>query len=331
MSLKNFFCVSVLLFFFTLPASAYKTKITVAVDGSGDFTSIQEAIYSTKAFPDKPITIFIKNGTYKEKIKVPAFNTHLRMIGEDPKKTIITWDDYFKKINKGRNSTFYTYTLKVEADDFIAENITIENSAGPVGQAVALHVSGNRVVFRNCRILGNQDTLYSTGENSKQYYDHCYIEGTTDFIFGSATALFSECQINSLSNSYITAASTPPDKKFGFVFMHCLLTASDNVEKVFLGRPWRDFANVAFIECRLEDHILPEGWANWGGTSRDKTAVFREFNNSGPGAITEKRVAWSHQLPPRKASCFKMKNILSPNLLNPVEVETWTSKPDITD
>ncbi len=176
-------------------------KMVVARDGSGDFTKIQDAIDATKAFPDKRISIFIKNGIYHEKVRVPAWNNMLSLIGEDAEKTIVIWDDYFDKIGRGRNSTFFTYTFKVEADDFYAENLTIQNSAGNVGQAVALHVEGDRCVFKNCRILGNQDTVYLNGKKSNHFFTNCTIEGTTDFIFGSATAVFSSCKIISKSDS----------------------------------------------------------------------------------------------------------------------------------
>ena len=221
--------------------------IVVALDGSGDYTSIQAAIDACKSFPDHRISIFIKNGVYHEKVRVPAWNTKLSLIGESMEHTVISWHDHFNSINRGRNSTFFTYTLLVEGHDFYAENLTIENTAGPVGQAVALHVDGDRCTFRNCRLLGHQDTLYAAGQNSRQYYDSCYIEGTTDFIFGAATAVFHQCTIHSKSNSYITAASTPEGKPFGYVFLDCRLTAKPDVDKVYLGRPWRDFARVAFL------------------------------------------------------------------------------------
>ncbi|HPG34589.1 MAG TPA: pectinesterase family protein, partial [Lentimicrobium sp.] len=211
---KNTFFVILtgLLLVFADSYAADKYEMIVAQDGSGDYTSIQDAIDATKAFPPQRITIFIKNGTYHEKVRVPSWNNKLSLIGESAEHTIITYDDFFKKIDRGRNSTFMTYTLLVEADDFYAENLTIINSSGPVGQAVALHVEGNRCTFKNCRIKGNQDTLYAAGQNSKQYYDSCYIEGTTDFIFGAATAVFNACTIHNLSNSYITAASTPKSR-----------------------------------------------------------------------------------------------------------------------
>jgi pectinesterase len=303
-----------------------KTKITVAQDGTGDFTTIQAAIESCKSFPDERIIIFLKNGVYHEKVKVPSCNNRLSIIGESVDKTIIIYGDFFNKINQGRNSTFFTYTLLVEADDFYAENLTIENSAGPVGQAVALDVEGDRCVFINCRILGNQDTLYAAGQNSRQYFSGCYIEGTTDFIFGAATVLFEGCTINSKSNSYVTAASTPKGKPFGYVFLDCKLTASEGVTKALLGRPWRDYANVVFIKCDLGTHIAPEGWANWDKTTRDKTAYFAEFANKGAGANTEKRLAWSHQLTAMEAKKYTLENILASKLTEEPLATEWAKK-----
>lgn len=285
-------------------------KITVAQDGSGDFTTIQSAIDAAKAFPDKRITIFVKNGIYREKIVIPSWNNMLSLIGEDAGKTIITGNDYFNKINRGRNSTFFTYTVLVQADDFYAENLTIENTAGEVGQAVALHVEGDRCVFNNCRILGNQDTLYVSGEKSRHLFNNCYIEGTTDFIFGSATAVFTRCEIVAKSNSYITAASTSEGKEFGFVFLNCKLNSTGPATEVYLGRPWRNYAKTVFLNCFLGKHILPEGWHNWSKPEAEKLSFYAEFNNSGPGASTAKRVSWSHVLQKNEAEKYTPENIL---------------------
>jgi pectinesterase len=309
MKLPAFFLFGVLLCTQFLYAQD-KYEFTVSPDGSGDFTSVQAAVDASKAFPDQRVIIHIKNGTYREKVKIPACNTRLSLIGESVEKTIITWNDYFSKINRGRNSTFYTYTLMVEADDFTMENVTVENSAGPVGQGVALHVEGDRCVFRNCRILGNQDTLYTAGQNSWQYFTDCTIEGTTDFIFGAATVLFEDCTICSKADSYITAASTPQDRPYGYVFLHCKLTAREGVTKVYLGRPWRDYARTVYIHCEMGAHILPAGWSNWGGTQRDKTAFYAEYGNTGPGSVTSGRVPWSHQLTKRQAKRYTLGNIL---------------------
>jgi pectinesterase len=303
-------------------------EMTVAIDGTGDYTSIQKAIDACKSFPDKRITIHVKNGVYKEKVVVPACNNKLSIIGESTDKTIISYGDFFNKINRGRNSTFFTYTLLVEADDFYAENLTIENSAGPVGQGVALHVAGDRCVFRNCRIVGNQDTLYTDGLNSRQYFVNCYIEGTTDFIFGAATVLFENCTVCSKANSYITAASTTEGKKFGYVFLNCRITANEGVTKVYLGRPWRDFAKVVFIKCDLGASILPQGWSNWSGTNRDKTAFFGEFENRGAGSDISQRVVWSHQLTKEEAAEFTLEKILSPYIISESPAEQWIKGKD---
>ncbi|MCO6489652.1 MAG: pectin esterase [Phaeodactylibacter sp.] len=295
--IKAVLAFSFLLCFCFLRAHAqYATEMTVAPDGSGDFASIQAAIDAAKAFPDKPVTIFIKNGVYREKVKVHAWNTHLTLKGEDKEKTIITFDDHFDKVGRGRNSTFHTYTLLVQANDFRAENLTIRNTAGPVGQAIALSVEADRCVFVNCDIKGHQDTLYVAGEGARQYFRGCCIEGTTDFIFGAATAFFEGCTIHSKADSYITAASTPKGIDYGFVFLGCTLTADEGVKKVYLGRPWRAYAKTVFISCEMGSHILPAGWSNWSGTERDKTAFYAEYNSGGPGAAPERRVSWAHQL-----------------------------------
>lgn len=289
----------------------YALQMTVARDGSGNFTSIQKAIDSCKAFPDKRITIFVKNGIYNEKIRVPSWNTSLSIIGENVDKTIISYNDYSSKINRGRNSTFFTYTLLVEADDFILENITIENTSGAVGQAVALHVEGDRCVFRNCRFVGNQDTLYAAGRFSRQYFQDCFIEGTTDFIFGEATALFEKCTIHCKRDSYITAASTTEGKPFGFVFLNCKLTAADGVAKVYLGRPWRTHAKVAFLNSEMGSFISPEGWHSWSGNDDISQVEFAEYNNYGAGADVLHRVAWSQKLNKKEASKYTRENIFA--------------------
>ncbi|MCB9082470.1 MAG: pectin esterase [Lewinellaceae bacterium] len=293
----------------------YPLIITVAKDGSGDALTIQAAIDQTKAFPDQRITIVIKPGIYEEKVHVPSWNNQLTLQGEDPATTIIRWGDHFSSINRGRNSTFFTATLWVEGDDFRAENLTIENTAGPVGQALALGVVAERAVFVNCRLLGHQDTLYAAGAQARQFFYQCYIEGTTDFIFGEATALFEQCTIHSKANSFITAASTPQGRPFGFVFRYCTLTAAPGVNEVYLGRPWRDFAKTAFLFCDMGPHILPAGWDNWSSPSREKTTVYAEYGNTGPGAAQANRVAWSHQLRKKEARRYLAEQILSPFML----------------
>jgi pectinesterase len=298
----------------------------VALDGSGDYTSIQSAIDACQSFPDGKISIFIKNGVYKEKVRVPAWNNKLSLVGESVEHTIISFGDYFNRINRGRNSTFFTYTLLVECNDFYAENLTVENTAGPVGQAVALHVEGDRCTFHNCRFLGNQDTLYAAGQNTRQYYDSCYIEGTTDFIFGAATAVFSGCTIRSKSNSFITAASTPEGIPFGYVFLNCILTADRGINKVYLGRPWRGFARVTFLNCIMGDHVVPSGWDNWSTPAREKTSFFAEYGNTGPGAETSGRVNWCHLLSKEEAGKYTLENIFKAHTFKEPPISEWTGK-----
>jgi pectinesterase len=241
---------------------------------------------------------------------VYSWNTKVSLIGESKENTIISFDDCFKKINFGRNSTFHTSTVLVEGNDFIAKNLTIENSAGEVGQAVALTVNANRALFENCSFLGFQDTLYLTGEGFKQYFKNCYIEGSTDFIFGEATVLFENCKIHSKANSYITAASTPNNIEFGFVFKNCELTANKDVTQVYLGRPWRKYAKTVFINCEMGKHIKPEGWHNWSNVEAEKTTFYAEYMSTGEGANSKNRVVWSYQLKKSKAKKYTHKNIL---------------------
>ena len=300
-----------------VPSEKKKTNfLTVAQDGSGDFTKIQDAIYASPSFPYEKVTIFIKNGTYKEKLRIPEWNTHLILLGESKENTIITFDDNFSKINLGRNSTFYTSTLLVEGDDFSASNLTIKNASGDKGQAIALSVVSNRAKISNCIILGNQDTLYLSGKNAKQYFKDCYIEGTTDFIFGGATALFENCVIHSIKSSYVTAASTPEGTEYGFVFKNCKLTAEPSANAVYLGRPWRIYAKTVYINCELGKHINPEGWENWSKPDAEKNAFYAEYNNSGEGFQPAKRVSWSHQLTKSEADQYSIENILKDTVPN---------------
>lgn len=286
------------------------TFITVAQDGTGDYTKIQDAVYACPAFPYEKVTVYIKNGTYNEKIRIPEWNTNVVLKGESKEKTIITFDDNFSKINLGRNSTFYTYTVLVEGDDFSASNLTIKNASGDRGQAIALSVVANRAKVSNCNILGNQDTLYLSGKDAKQYFVNCYIEGTTDFIFGSATTLFENCTIHSIKNSYITAASTPEGTAFGFVFKNCKLTAEPSANAVYLGRPWRIYAKTVFMNCEMGNHIKPEGWENWSKPEAEKKAFYAEYNCNGAGFQPTKRVSWSHQLKKSEAAKYTIDNIL---------------------
>ncbi|NJW52116.1 pectinesterase family protein [Salinimicrobium oceani] len=293
-------------------------EILVSQKGDGDFTSIQEAIDSTRDLGPGEVVIKIKAGVYNEKLEIPSWKHQLTLIGEDRKRTIIRNDDFSGKIdpqNKKKHSTFTSYTVLVRGNDIKLENLTIQNTSCGEGQAVALHVEGDRFVIKNADILGYQDTLYTATEGSRQLYLNCFIEGTTDFIFGEATAVFKNCTIKSLKDSFITAAATPQNQEFGYVFLDCNFIAAKGVDEVYLGRPWRPYAKTVLINSQLGPHILPEGWDPWTGDkmfpNKQRTAYYAEYNSSGPGASPETRAAWTHQLSKEEAERFNLKHIFS--------------------
>lgn len=292
--------------------SAIIPDFVVAKDGSGDFTTVQEAINAVPDLRKNRTTIFIKAGTYKEKLILSASKTNITFIGEDREKTILTYDDYASRKNRfgeeigtSGSSSFFIF-----GDGFTAKNITFENSAGPVGQAVAVRIDGDRVYFENCKFLGFQDTLYPHGRGSLQYYKNCYVEGTVDFIFGWSTALFEDCEIFCKDHGYVTAASTEEEQEFGFVFRNCKITGNAPKNSFYLGRPWRPYAKTVFIDCEMGDHIKPEGWHNWGKPEAEKTTFYAEYNNSGPGYQPEKRVNWSHILSKEQAEKYSKDKVL---------------------
>jgi pectinesterase len=299
------------------------TEITVAQDGSGNYRTIQEAINSVRDLGQVRVTITIRNGVYREKLVIPSEKTMITLIGENLDSTIIINDDYsgkalpegFSIAGKDKFSTFTSYTMLVQGNDITLENLTIQNTAGRVGQAVALHLEGDRIKVKNCRIISNQDTLLVHRSGNRQYFLDCYIEGTTDFIFGEATALFVNCTIKSLVNSFITAASTRQGTPFGFVFLNCKLIADEAATKVYLGRPWRPYAKTVFINCELGSHIRAEGWDPWSGDKmfpdKEKTAFYAEYKNVGPGSDVSKRVAWSKQLTKKEAKRYALKSIFT--------------------
>lgn len=294
----------------------YPTDIYVAKNGKSDYRNIQDAVNAVRAYSPEHITIHVKNGIYLEKLLIPAWVTNLSIIGENKDSTIISFADYSGKFlfadtlnNKEKFSTFNSYTVRIEGNDISIESLTIRNTAGRVGQAVALHVDGDRFIIKNCKLLGNQDTLLTANDRARQYFLNCYIEGTTDFIFGNATAVFENCEIKSLINSFITAASTTVHQQFGYVFMNCKLMASEAATKVYLGRPWRANAKTVFIHCVMGAHILPEGWHNWGKIANESSAYYAEYQNTGDGANTTKRVHWSHQLNKKQAADYTFNNI----------------------
>lgn len=305
-----FFCLFFLAIHSTF-ANAARYDFVVAQDGSGDFKTVQEAIDAVPDFRKKTTLILIKRGVYKEKLVLAGSKQLVKLVGEDVNKTILTYDDFAQKKNsfgeeKGTSgsSSFYIY-----GDGFTAENITFENSSGPVGQAVAVWVAGDKSAFKNCKFLGFQDTLYTYGRGSRQYYKNCYIEGTVDFIFGSATVVFDECDIFAKSGGYLTAASTPDTVKYGYVFLNCKIRGDAPQNSFYLGRPWRQYAKTVFIHSDLGNMIKPEGWDHWGKESNKQTAFYAEYKNTGEGYQPEKRVSWSHQLSDEEAKEYTLEKI----------------------
>lgn len=292
-----------------------------------EFQTITDAIQSIPQDNKETITVVIKKGRYEEKLIIDR--PYLILVGEGDGESIITYGDYAAKLmENGENyGTFRSYTVLVNTHDFTARNLVFENSAGPVGQALALYADGDRLFFDHCWFHGFQDTIFtgplppkekliggfkgpkelSERVNGRQYYYDCYISGNTDFIFGSATAYFEQCEIISRRPGYVTAASTPEGQEYGYVFVDCHLKDHNkfNIEEVcpeksvYLGRPWRDYAKTVFINCKMDKHIKPEGWHDWGKPEAHSTIFYAEhqtLNADGKRVNTEERVEFSHQL-----------------------------------
>ncbi|MFN2440791.1 MAG: pectinesterase family protein [Chitinophagaceae bacterium] len=307
---KIIFCFALLLI--AVCSFSQKKNITVAMDGSGDYQTLQAAFNAVPLNNKTPVIIFIKKGVYKEKLHLDSTKDFVTLVGEDKFNTILTYNDHTGKLSpKGDTiNTRTSWSFKIKADNFIAKNITFQNDAGfTAGQAVAVESDGDKAVFKNCRFLGNQDVLFTNSDKSRQYFENCYIEGTTDFIFGSATAWFQQCHIHSKKNSHITAASTPKEKAFGYIFNDCILTGDTSLHNVSLGRPWRPYAHVVYMNCFIGEHIKAEGWSNWNNTENYLTARYEEYKNYGPSANPGTRVKWAKQLTDEEAKKYTLKNV----------------------
>ncbi|MCA5004006.1 pectinesterase family protein [Sphingobacterium bovistauri] len=328
MKIQHIYCLlGIFLLPFTLRSQGQtidnKFEIGVSTDGTEDFTTIQDAIDHVRDFAEYPVVVQIHPGTYFEKLIIPINKRNIILRGFDKENTIIRYDDYSgkkmptKDINgKENHSTYTSYTLRIEGDDCAVENLTIENTAGRVGQAVALHTVGDRIKVLNCNIFGNQDSFYLSKAGARVFVNNTHIKGTTDYIFGASTAYFQNCIIESLSNSYITAASTTQHDAFGLIFYNCNLIAQGNdVNKVYLGRPWRPYAKTIFLQCSLGSHITAKAWDPWAGDKnfpdKYKTTYYAEYQNTGEGAKDlSQRVEWSHQLTDEEAKKYNIQNVL---------------------
>lgn len=295
----------------------------VSADGSGSHATLQAAIAAAPESSTKPFRILLKAGKYEGQIIVPKTKRNVRLVGEELENTVLTYALNVYETNAATDMRFKGTGVVVQGDDFRAENLTFQNTSGDHGQALALRVDGDRAVFDHCRMLGWQDTLMIN--NGRQYFTNCYIAGRVDFIYGSATAVFDRCQIHSKNGGHVTAASTPQEKPFGFVFIACKLTGdpvpwvnptntlaakSEKKPMADLGRPWRPYASVTYINCEMGDHIKPDGWNNWGKTDNENTARYSEYNSSGPGGNSSARVKWSKQLTDAEAGNYTVENVL---------------------
>ncbi|QDU56546.1 pectinesterase family protein [Aeoliella mucimassa] len=290
----------------TPPADA-----VVAADGSGDYTSIQDAVYAAPYRPAGPAwVILVKPGTYNERVYIQRERGNLRIVGEEASSTILTYHLNAKSLGDDGQplGTFRTPTLQVDGERCEFAQLTIQNSAGPGSQALAMRTDGDKLVFRDCQFLGWQDTLLLN--RGRAYFERCRIEGHVDFIFGAATAWFEACDIHLRGSGYITAASTPQEQSYGFVFHRCRVTSEPDV-RAYLGRPWRSHAMTCFLQCELSESIRPEGWHNWSDPARESTVRYSEYQNSGPGAAGEERVTWATQLNNDQAEQLTMTNVLS--------------------
>jgi pectinesterase len=298
-----------------LHAAAPKADVIVAADGSGQYTSLQEAI-SLAPMQTDPATprwvVFVKAGTYRERVYVQRERGNIHVIGEDREKTVVVYNQHANVLGSDGKpiGTFRTPTVHVDGDDMIWENLTIANDAGESGkivdglkvaQALALRADGDRLEFRRVRFLGWQDTILVN--RGRHYFTDCYIEGSVDFIFGAATAYFDRCHIHVLADGYITAASTPKGQPHGLVLADCKISGAEGVQ-TYLGRPWREFARTVFLRTEMSAAVRPEGWHNWNKPGAEQTTIYAEHGSTGPGANDAARVKWAKLLTAAEVAAF---------------------------
>ncbi|MEO7494200.1 MAG: pectinesterase family protein [Massilia sp.] len=307
-----------------LSALAAEKRITVAADGSGNFKTIQEAFAAVPENSAERTIILVKPGVYQGQKLLAKNRNKVTLQGENAETTILSFEFNVKEDGGGADPKFKGIGVLIQSDDFTADKLTFRNTSGDHGQALALRIDGDRAIVTNSRLLGWQDTLMVN--NGRHYFKNCYIEGRVDFIYGSGTSVFDQCEIKSKNGGYVTAANTPADKPVGFVFLNSRLSADpapwidptgEVVSKpqvkppqAYLGRPWRQYASVAFINCEMGEHIRPEGWHNWGKEENEKTARYAEYNSRGPGANPPQRVGWSKQLSKAEADALTLTAIL---------------------
>ncbi|CAL9764425.1 unnamed protein product [Musa acuminata subsp. burmannicoides] len=293
--------------FFAVAAAAGSSDpssaILVRVDqsGKGDFRNIQAAIDAVPSNNAEPVFILITPGTYREKVTVPADKPFITLSGSNAMSTVITWGEGW--------TSSESPTVSVLASDFVGRYLTIQNTFGPNGPAIALYVAGDRAAFYSCRIIGFQDTLLD--DTGRHYYSNCYIEGATDFICGNGLALFEKCHLHSTSpgGGAITAQRrSSAAESTGYSFLQCKITGT-GAGTAILGRPWGPYSRVVFAFTYMSDAVLPEGWNDWNDPrNQSRTAYYGEYSCYGRGSDVTGRVAWSHRLTSLEAEPFATKS-----------------------
>ncbi len=308
--------------------------VKTGIEGTTEFPTIQMAMdhhpFAGIGRDGKPGRVFIEiaPGVYHERVIVTQNHTNITLVGmgKTPEDVVIT-----NSLNaKQAGGTFFTETVEINGTGFEADNITFENTAGNTGQAVAAAVRADKAVFKHCRFLGHQDTLFA--DYGRQYYVDSYIEGGVDFIFGNATAVFDHSEIHANGPGYLTAQSrTSPEQTTGYVIVDSKVTsgietgdgsglgsatsapARDTIRRdtISLGRPWRPYSRVVYIDTELPADVVPEGWNAWGKTPGTPLAFYAEYHDSGPGANVAARATWSHQLTARQAAQFRPRVFLA--------------------
>jgi len=308
------------------------SDVKTGIEGTTEFPTIQMAMDHHPFAGMKPngklgrVYIEIAPGVYRERVIVTQNHTNITLVGmgNTPADVVIT-----NSLNaKQAGGTFFTETVEINGTGFEADNITFENTAGNTGQAVAAAVRADKAVFKHCRFLGHQDTLFA--DYGRQYYVDSYIEGGVDFIFGNATAVFDHSEIHANGPGYLTAQSrTSPNQTTGYAIVDSKVTsgiepstrsgeanagseiAASVRDTISLGRPWRPYSRVVYIDTELPVNVVPEGWNVWGKTTAAPLAYYAEFHSTGPGANAAARVSWSHQLTARQAAQFRPREFLA--------------------
>ncbi|KAJ8441992.1 hypothetical protein Cgig2_020137 [Carnegiea gigantea] len=327
----SFFLLSILMASSSSSASSAKvaapmdptTAVLIRVDqsGKGDYRKIQDAVDAVPSNNSEYVFIWVKPGTYREKIVVPADKPFITLSGTQASDTIITWND--------GHEIYDSPTLSVLASDFVGRYLTIEancisillmtyetfllvqNTFGKSGKGVALRVSGDKAAFYGCRITSYQDTLLD--DAGRHYYSNCYIEGATDFICGNAASFFEKCHVHSTlesGNGAITAQKRDsPWENTGLVFLGCKITGV-GIGTALLGRPWGVYSRVIYAFTYMSSAISPQGWNNWGMVEKERTVLYGEYKCHGPGADRTKRVNWSKNLTSEEAAPFLTKDLI---------------------